>query len=216
MKKLRTLLSWCFAIVCPLFAQSDRGAITGPIVGPSGALIPNVKINLLNAATGFKTETVSTATGNYTLSGLPVGKYTLLVESAGFSRHEQTNIEVQVAVTTRVDVVLKVGAPTESVQVTAEASLLKSDDGEVSFTVTGDQINELPINFGIGAGAIRNPPSFAQMAPGASINGCNNITINCANWGFKILDEGQQASSSLDPRVSDESPPSVECIPAVT
>jgi hypothetical protein len=216
MKKLRTLLSWCFAIVCPLFAQSDRGAITGTIGDPSGALIPNVKITLLNAATGFKTETVSTATGNYTLSGLPVGKYTLLVESAGFSRHEQTNIEVQVAVTTRVDVVLKVGAATESVQVTAEASLLKSDDGEVSFTVTGDQINELPINFGIGAGAIRNPLSFAQMAPGASINGWNNITINGANGGFKILYEGQESSSSLDPRVSDESQPSVESIQAFT
>jgi Carboxypeptidase regulatory-like domain len=216
MKKSSALLPWYLAIACPLFAQSDRGAITGTIGDPTGALIPNAKITLLNAATGFKTATISTATGNYTLSGLPVGKYSLLVESAGFSRYEQTNIEVQVAVTTRVEVALKVGAASESVQVTAEASLLKSEDGEVSFTVTGDQINELPINFGIGAGAIRNPLSFAQMAPGASINGWNNITINGANGGFKILYEGQESSSSLDPRVSDESQPSVESIQAFT
>ena len=216
MKRFCVLLAWSLAIACVIFAQTDRGAITGTIGDASGALIPGVKITLTNPATGFKTETVSTATGSYTLGGLPVGKYTLVVESAGFSRYEQTNIQVQVAVTTRVEVALKVGAATESVQVTAEASLLKSEDGEVSFTVTGDQLNELPINFGIGAGAIRNPLSFAQMAPGASINGWNNITINGANGGFKILYEGQESSSSLDPRVSDESQPSVESIQAFT
>ena len=138
------------------------------------------------------------------------------VENRGFTRYEQTNIVVQVAVTTRVEVTMRVGAATESVQVTAESSLLKTEDGEVSFTVTGKQINELPINFGIGAGAIRNPLSFAQLVPGASINGWNNITINGANGGFKILYEGQESSSSLDPRVSDESQPSVESIQEFT
>src|SRR5260221_439407 len=91
----------------------------------------------------------------------------------------------------------------------------QSDRGAITGTI-GDQLNELPINFGIGAGAIRNPLSFVQMAPGASINGWNNITINGANGGFKILYEGQESSSSLDPRVSDESQPSVESIQAFT
>ena len=213
MIKLFALLALLTAGI-PLFAQSDRGTITGIVIDATGSLIPGAKITLTNAATGFKTETSSTGTGNYTLAGLPVGTYTLQVESAGFSRYEQTNISVQVAVTTRVEVNLKVGTATESVQVTAESSLLKTEDGEVSFTVTGDQLNELPINFGIGAGAIRNPLSFAQLVPGASINGWNNITINGSNGGFKILYEGQESSSSLDPRVSDESQPSVESISA--
>ena len=214
MKNLCAVFAYSLALACALFSQTDRGAITGTIRDASGSMVPAAKITLTNPATGFKTQTISTATGNYTMSGLPVGKYTLLVERTGFSGYEQTNIEVQVAVTTRVEVALRIGATTESVQVTAESSLLKADDGEVSFTVTGDQLNELPINFGIGAGAIRNPLSFAQMAPGASINGWNNITINGANGGFKILYEGQESSSSLDPRVSDESQPSVESIQA--
>jgi hypothetical protein len=211
MVRMLTLLA-CLAASLPLLAQSDRGAVTGIVIDASGALIPGAKITLTNAASGFKTDTVSTGTGNYTLPGLPAGMYALQVESAGFSRYEQTNITVQVAVTTRVEVKLKVGTATESVQVTAESSLLKTEDGEVSFTVTGDQLNELPINFGIGAGAIRNPLSFAQLVPGASINGWNNITINGSNGGFKILYEGQESSSSLDPRVSDEMQPSVESI----
>jgi len=211
MLKLITLLA-CLAANFSLFAQSDRGTITGVIMDASGASIPGAKIILTNVATGFKTDTQSTGTGNYTLAALPVGTYTLHVEANGFSRYEQTNIQVQVAVTTRAEVSMKVGTSSESVQVTAEGSLLKSEDGEVSFTVTGDQLNELPINFGIGAGAIRNPLSFAQLVPGASINGWNNITINGSNGGFKILYEGQESSSSLDPRVSDESQPSVESI----
>ncbi len=215
MKKLIILLA-CLATVCPLCAQSDRGAITGTVADASGALIPGAKITVTNPATGFKSDTVSTGTGNYTLPGLPAGNYTLSVESPGFSRYEQTNIEVQVAVTTRVEVAMRVGAATESVQVTAESSLLKTEDGEVSFTVTGNQLNELPINFGIGAGAIRNPLSFAQLVPGASMNGWNNITINGSNGNFKILYEGQESSSSLDPRVSDESQPSVEGIQEFT
>ena len=211
MKKLIPLLA-CLVATYSLFAQSDRGSITGTIVDSSGALIPGAKITLTNSATGFKSDTVSTGTGNYTLAGLPAGSYSLNVESSGFSRYEQTNIAVQVAVTTRVDVALRVGTASESIQVTAESSVLKTDDGEVSFTVTGQQLNELPINFGIGAGAIRNPLSFAQLVPGASINGWNNITINGTNGGFKILYEGQESSSSLDPRVSDEMQPSVESI----
>src|SRR5206468_1480625 len=157
-------------------------------------------------------ETASTETGNYTLAALPAGVYSMHVEASGFSRYEQTHIIVQVAVTTRVEVTLRVGAATESVQVTAESTLLNEDDGEVSFTVEGARLNDLPINFGIGAGAIRNPLSFVQLVPGASINGWNNITINGATGGFKILYEGQESSSSLDPRVSDESQPSVETI----
>jgi hypothetical protein len=215
MIRLATLLA-CLAAAFSLLAQSDRGAITGTILDASGSLIPGAKITLTNSATGFKTDTVSTGTGNYTLPGLPVGTYVLQVEHSGFSRFQQTNIEVQVAVTTRVEVTLRVGAATESVQVTAESSLLKTEDGEVSFTVTGDQLNELPINFGIGAGAIRNPLSFAQLVPGAQMNGWNNITINGSNGNFKILYEGQESSSSLDPRVSDESQPSVESIQEFT
>jgi Carboxypeptidase regulatory-like domain len=201
---------------CTLLAQSDRGTITGTVTDASGALIAGAKINLTNSETGFKSDTVTTDTGNYTVPGLAVGKYTLTVEQVGFTKYQQTNIEVQVAITARVNVVLQVGSTTDSVVVNAEASQLKTENAEISTTVTGKQINELPINFGIGAGAIRNPLSFAQLTPGASINGWNNITINGTNSGFKILFEGQESNSTLDPRVSDESQPSVEAVEEFT
>jgi Carboxypeptidase regulatory-like domain/TonB dependent receptor-like, beta-barrel len=194
------------------FGQSDRGTITGTVADPTGALIPAAQVVLTNAETGYRAETVTTATGNYTLPALPVGVYKLSVSHAGFSKADRTNISVQVAVTTRVDVELQVGSATQAVEVSAESTLLKTESGEQSTTITGAQLNSLPINFGIGAGAIRNPLSFTQMTPGATINGWNNITVNGTNGGFRILFEGQESSSSLDPRVSDESQPSVEAI----
>ncbi len=211
MKKLLRVFPALLAVTCA-FAQSDRGIITGTVADPTGALIPAAQVVLTNGETGYRAETVTTATGNYTLAALPVGVYKLSVTHAGFSKAERTNISVQVAVTTRVDVELQVGAATQSVEVSAESSLLKTESGEQSTTITGAQLNSLPINFGIGAGAIRNPLSFTQMTPGATINGWNNITVNGTNGGFRILFEGQESSSSLDPRVSDESQPSVEAI----
>jgi len=206
----------CVFLASSAFAQ-DRGAVTGTVADGSGALIPSVKITLTNSETGAKTETVTTGTGNYMAPALPSGVYTMSVEHPGFSSYQQTNIRVQVAVTSRVDVTLQVGQSTTSVQVTAESSMLKTESGEQSSTISGDTINSLPINFGIGAGAIRNPLSFVQLTPGATISGWNTIKVNGNPTGtFRILFEGQESSSGLDARVSDESQPSVEAIQEFT
>ncbi len=206
-----------FLLSCALvFAQNDRGTITGTVSDATGALVPGVRIVLTNTNTGTKTDTVTTGTGNYTLLALPVGSYALTVEQPGFSKYEQTNIQVQIAVTTRVDVILKVGTASESVRVTAESTLLKSESAEQSTTITGKEIAELPINFGIGAGAIRNPLSFIQMTPGATFNGWNNISINGGTNNFKIVFEGQEADSAFQTQVSDEEQPSVEAIEQFT
>ncbi len=204
------LLSWS------LWAQSNRGEITGTVTDSSGALIPGVHVVLTNTETGAKSETVSTGTGNYSLLQLPVGTYTLAVERAGFSKYERTNIQVEVAVTTRVDAVLTVGSATESVTVTADSTQLRTENAEQSMTVADKAIAELPINFGIGAGAIRNPLSFIQMTPGAYFNGWNNISINGGSVNFKVVFEGQQSDDPYSTQVSDEIQPSVEAVEQFT
>lgn len=111
---------------------------------------------------------------------------------------------------------MKVGAATESVTVTAESSQLKTESAEQSMTLASNQIAELPINFGIGAGAIRNPLSFIQMTPGAYFNGWNNISINGGQANFKVVFEGQQSDDPYSTQVSDEIQPSVEAIEQFT
>jgi hypothetical protein len=216
-RKFLPALSVFFVLAAFLFAQTDRGTITGTVVDSSGAVIPGAKVVLVNSETDSRHETVTTATGNYTLPALPAGVYNLTVEQTGFSKYQQTNINIQVAVTTRVDVTLGVGQTTESIEVKSDASMLKTESAEQSSTITGKTVNELPINFGIGAGAIRNPLSFVQLTPGATISGWNTIQVNGLPAGsFRILFEGQESNNGLDGRASDETQPSVEAIAEFT
>src|SRR5258708_32476707 len=104
-------------------AQSNRGAITGTVSDSAGALIPGVQVVLTNTETGAKSDTVTTGTGNYTLLQLPVGTYTLAVDQAAFSKYERTNIQVQVAINTRVVVVITIGSSTDSISIRAESTL---------------------------------------------------------------------------------------------
>src|SRR5581483_7201249 len=83
-----------FLLACSVFGQTNRGTVTGTISDTAGAVIPNVPVVLTNMETGAKSETVSTGTGNYSLLQLPVGTYTLTVSKEGFSKYEQTNIQV--------------------------------------------------------------------------------------------------------------------------
>jgi hypothetical protein len=198
-------------------AQSDRGTITGTVVDSSGAVVPGAKIALINSATNLRQETSTTETGNYAVTSLPAGRYTLSVEQPGFTRYEQSNILIQVAETTRLDVALKIGQATESVEVVADASMLKTESAEQSSSVTGDTINTLPMNYGIGAGAVRNPLSFVQLTPGAMMTGWNQINVNGLPAGsFRILFEGQESNNGLDGRASDEVQPSVDAIQQFT
>lgn len=204
-------------VAASLFAQSDRGTITGTVLDATGAVVPAAKIVLTNSQTGLRQETVTTDTGNYTLTALPAGVYSLSVEREGFKSYNQANIRIQVAVTVRVDVSLAVGQTTESVNVVAEATMLRTESAEQSSTVSGDTINNLPINFGIGAGAVRNPLSFVQLTPGSTMTGWNTIRVNGLPAGsFRILFEGQESNLGLDGRASDEVQPSVESIQEFT
>ncbi len=211
------LFSVILLLTGSLAAQSDRGTLTGTIMDPGGAVIPGAAITLTNPETGVVNRTESTATGAYAIPSVPAGTYELSVESEGFNRHVQPGIRLQVAQTARVDVTLQIGSVSESVTVTSAAPLLKTEDAAQSTTLQREQLNELPLNFSMGAGAIRNPLSFVQLSPGTMMNGWNNIRVNGMPSGtFKIIFEGMDTTSTLDARVSDESQPSMEALEEFT
>ena len=216
MQFFRGLVLWSVSLGTAL-CQSDRGTITGTVTDGSGSLIPAALVKAVNPANGAELRAQTTGTGNYTLASIPAGLYNLVVEVNGFRRYEQQGIRVQVAQTARVDVVLQVGATTESVTVSGDAPQLRTESAAQAMTVGREQLNALPLNFAIGAGAVRNPLSFVQLSPGASISGWNTIRVNGAPSGtFKIVFEGQDSTSGLDARVSDESQPSVEALEEFT
>lgn len=195
------LLIFAFA----LSAQNDRGTITGTVQEASGSVVPNAAVAARNIENGVESKTTSTGTGNYTIPSLPAGRYTLSVEAPGFKKFVQENIEVQVAATIRIDVPLQVGAATDTITISAEAALLKTETAEQSTVITGERINELPLNFGGGGGStgsIRSPYLFNILSPGVADNATGQGDTANVNGlpasTFRVQVDGQDATSQND------------------
>jgi hypothetical protein len=105
---MRLLLRLVFSVsVCvlifatSLFSQTDRGTITGTVADASSAVIPGANVTATNSQTTAKYETVSTETGNYTLTQLPAGTYEVTVELPGFKKYVRQGVTVLAATVVR-------------------------------------------------------------------------------------------------------------------
>src|SRR5207237_3781201 len=92
-----------------------------------------------------KYETVSTETGNYTLTQLPAGVYELTVELPGFKKSVRQGVTVLSSTTVRIDVALEIGGATEEVTVSADAPLLRTESGDLSHNIQTASDDNLPI-----------------------------------------------------------------------
>jgi len=204
-----------------MFAQGDRGTITGTIADPAGAVIPNAPIQAKNTQTGSVYDIAATATGNYTLPGLPAGSYEISVTVPGFKNYLRTGLTVEVAATMRIDITLEIGSATESVTVSDSAPLLKTESGELSHNVTSQRLNELPV-LGIGQGqagssGIRNPNAVLNIIPGAYYTANSEVKVNGAPDNTQALRiDGLDATSSGVPGTPAQSQPSVDAIQEIT
>src|SRR5690242_5370911 len=173
-------VSICILLIAGVvFGQSDRGTVTGTVADPAGAVIPNAPIEAKNSETGAVFQAASSETGNFTLAQLPVGNYELTVAVAGFKKYVRQNVIVGVAQTVRVDIVLEVGAATESVTVTEQSSLLKTESGELSTTVQAQRMVDMGA-LGIGgtnstSQGLRTYLAEIVLVPGASAPGSGFI-----------------------------------------
>src|SRR5262245_32417351 len=102
MRQYLPMIQIILCAVSAALAQSDRGTVTGTVTDPAKAAVPGAKVAARNTETGALFETVTTTTGNYTITSLPVGSYDLTVEAPGFSRKVQQGIRIQVAQTARI------------------------------------------------------------------------------------------------------------------
>jgi len=203
------------------FAQTDRGTITGSVTDSQGAVIPNAKVAVVNNETGAPYDTVTTPTGNYTLAQLPAGSYALTVDVTGFKKYEQKNVVVQSAQTERIDISMQVGSSSETVTVSAEAPLLKTENAEQSSNITAERMNELPLNFaGLGTGNVRDPYVFINLVPGSQFtaNGTSfYLRVNGAPANSETIRvEGQEADNTLQPGSPHQTQVSVEALQEVS
>jgi len=215
--RLFVKLSLFVCLALTAFAQGDRGTITGTVSDPAGAVVPAAAVSAKSTDTGASYDTETTATGNFTLNSLPPGLYDVTVSAAGFSKSVEQGLRVNVAMTIRVDVVLKLGSSTESITVTGGAEMLRTESAEQSQTISGMTINSLPINFSVIAGGyLRSPFAFMNLTPGALQSGQNTMIVNGITNNVTMRVDGQDSTNVNSNSRIDELQPSVEAVQEFT
>ena len=127
------------------WAQSTS-QIQGTVRDPTGAAIPGADVKATQTDTGAVRTTTTGADGVYVLANLPIGPYRMDVTKAGFSAFAQTGIVLQVSVNPTVDVSLKIGTASESVQVEANTTQVETQATGVGQVLENQRILDLPLN----------------------------------------------------------------------
>jgi hypothetical protein len=162
----RLLWTLVYAVIIAVMAVAGLAQITttgirGIVRDPSGAVIPNATIKLVDNSTGIEHTTVSSSDGGFLFPNLQFGAYKLTVTAAGFQTTVIAAITVESGRTTNVSVDLKVGATAETVQVAAVAEQLNTTTAEVGGTINNKLVQSLPY-------AGRESLNFAVLIAGSS------------------------------------------------
>ncbi len=144
-----------------LFAQATEGTILGNVTDQTGAAVANTMVTVTNTGTGVKRETRSNESGEYVVTNLPLGAYSVSVEAKGFKRAFQASVPITVKARVRVDVALEVGETTQRIEVSSAAPLVKTDTAEVGGVVSRQVLQDVPV-FG------RNFLALAALVPGTT------------------------------------------------
>ena len=147
------------------FAQLavSTATLSGSVTDPSGAIIPDATINLTSPERGISRSFTADGQGHYSFSQLPPGNYTLDIQGKGFKEYVQNGIVLDAGQTATQDVHLVVGAASQKVMVTSQASVLNTENANISAEVDAKQIVELPLN-------LRNVYSLATLNSSVSNN----------------------------------------------
>ncbi len=165
---LAVLMKSCILVIGMLLfagtvahSQIYSGEIVGNIIDSQGAVIPNVVISAINVGTNNKYPAKSNASGEYVISQLPIGTYTVHAKAAGFREEVVNAVQVHVSTNTNVAITLQVGAVNETVTVEEDAVQVQTTSAAVGEIIGGTQVRELPLNG-------ENFVGLTQLSPGVS------------------------------------------------
>ena len=162
----------------PAFAQVDRSALNGTVTDPSGRLLGQAHVTVVESATQLRRDSVSDSVGRYEITGLPVGRYTVTVDHAGFEPLTFADVEQVVGRTRTLDASLKVAGGEEHVEVSAGSELLDRNTSAVTGLIERKQADELPLNG-------RDWSALTAYIPGAiDTGGSNQRSIRFAGRGL--------------------------------
>src|SRR2546423_7094099 len=179
MVKLLCIVSLFAVIPITLWAQGIFATLTGVVTDPSESVVPNAKVTLRDVGSGSVRETTSNGEGYYTFASVPVGTYSLTVESQGFKTHKEAAIRLGGGERRNVNVTMAVGGAGETVEVTAlqDFTVAAVDTGEKSFTLEAKELQNFTQ---VGS----NAAEYIKIVPGFGIA---NGTQNKSNYNGQTI-----------------------------
>jgi hypothetical protein len=163
-------------------------SVRGLVRDPSGAAIPGAALKLVDASTQVERTTQSNVEGVYIFANLPSGTYNLTVTAQGFQTAAYNGVVVDTGRNTDLNVEMKIGATTETVEVVATAVQLETTSNTIGTTVTNNNIQNLPYSS-------RDALGFARLSAGASGSGGSTTFNNLPNASLNISLDGMNNNS---------------------
>ena len=149
----------CLFLTITAQAQTITATITGTVTDQAGAVVPSAKVTITAASTGQAKTATTDAEGRYTVPFLPPGSYRVSVEANGFAKAVRSDVSLEVAQTATMDFSLKVGASSETIEVTSDAPQLATETSALETTIENRLIEDLP-------SAQRSTLAFINNVPG--------------------------------------------------
>src|SRR5690348_4902711 len=161
---------WVFTLIMlapmAIYSQNITGSILGQVADPSGSAIPGAAVNVRNLDTGGTAQTTTDTLGSYSIPNLLAGTYEITVRRPGFQTLTVRGLQLLSAETLRQDMKLEVGAVAQSVEVAAQAPLIRTDSQTIGSSLGSRQVADLPL-------AGRSIDSLLAIAPGVETSGAN-------------------------------------------
>jgi len=173
-----------------LVAQSTGGRILGRVADPSGAVLANVKVTLVNEATGSTREALTSDGGDYVLVEVQPGSYRVEFEQRGFKKNVQKNVVVQVNQVVTLNSTLQIGGTQEIVEVTGEAPLVETTSTQMGAVVNQRAVSQLPLN-------ARDTYQLLQLQPGVQSQTGSDLFYGSDNAGVVSVNGGRGRSNNF-------------------
>jgi hypothetical protein len=180
------------ALILMLLPQGDTGQLTGTIVDPNNASIPNAKIKLINQSTTQSRDLTTKDSGDFAFTLLPPGSYKLEVTANGFNTVQIDDLRINITQTTSITVHLDPAAVASIVTVNADAPLVQQESSQVGRVIEGNTIRQLPL-------PTRNFQQLLTLSPGTSAGVSNNTDLG---RGDSIITVNGQRTTSNNVRIN--------------
>ncbi len=161
------LFSFLLMLSLANVAYGQGGTITGRVIDPRGASVPNATVTATNAETGIARTTTTTSDGLYRFDNLTPGVYNVMLDVSGFNKAEANAVKLQVGEVRDINFNLELAGQKQSVVVTSELPLVEASKTDVSTVITDKEVGVLPTTTPFSAGGVANDyEGLALAAPG--------------------------------------------------